>query len=288
MSAGAGGAAHAGTASPVVVGVDESASARDAAEWAADLAAVWAVPLQLVHVVLGRPEDGPLPLIPDWLRELADAAERSGVRDVAADVVPGGVVETLAARAAGARMLVIGSYGEGAWTGMLAGGAAIILIDRTTCPVAVIRGSAPEIPPPRSGPVVVGADGSPAADSAVDLAAELAASLGSRMVTIQAVPATPVDVATTRIAAVRERYPTLPVEQQLVAGTALNGLSAHAHEARMLVIGRHVAGGPGDPGVVLGVTGHALLESAPCPVVIAGQPRPTTPATRLRAEPAAR
>jgi hypothetical protein len=41
----------------------------------------------------------------------------------------------------------------------------------------------------------------------------------------------------------------------------------------MLVIGRHVAGGPGDPGVVLGVTGHALLESAPCPVVIAGSTR---------------
>ena len=36
---------------PVVVGVDASASARDAAEWAADLAAAWDAPLHLVHVV---------------------------------------------------------------------------------------------------------------------------------------------------------------------------------------------------------------------------------------------
>jgi hypothetical protein len=33
--------------SPLVVGVDSSDSARHAAEWAADLAAVWRVPLQL-------------------------------------------------------------------------------------------------------------------------------------------------------------------------------------------------------------------------------------------------
>ena len=271
---------HTGTASPVVVGVDESASARDAAEWAADLAAVWAVPLRLVHVVPGWPEEGSLPAIPSWLHEMADATERSGVRDVTADVVPGGVVQTLADRAAGARMLVVGSYGEGAWTGMLAGGAAVSLVDRTTCPVAVIRGSAPQIPPPRGGPVVVGSDGSPAANSAVDLAAELAASLGSRLVTVQAVSAVPVDLATTRIVAVRERYPRLPVQQQLVAGTALTGLAAYAREARMLVIGRHVAGEPGDPGVVLGVTGHGLVESAPCPVVIQGSrgPRRRRPA----------
>jgi nucleotide-binding universal stress UspA family protein len=263
----------------VVVGVDESASARDAAEWAADLAAVWAAPLHLVHVVLGWPEDEPVSVVPPWLHELADAAERSGVRDVTVDVVPGGVVETLAGRGASARMLVVGSYGEGAWTGMLAGAAALTLIDRTTCPVAVVRGSAPQTPPPRGGQVVVGVDGSPAADAAVDLAADLAASLGSRLVTVQAVSTVPVDVAATRLAAVRERYPALPVRQQLVAGSAQAGLGAHAREARMLVIGRHVPAGSGDSGVVLGVTGHELVESAPCPIVVAGRPRTTTPAT---------
>jgi nucleotide-binding universal stress UspA family protein len=266
------------------VGVDESASARDAAEWAADLAAAWTAPLNLVHVVLGWPGDEPVSVVPNWLHELADAAERTGVRDVTVDVVPGGVVEILAGRGASARMLVVGSYGEGAWTGMLAGAAAITLIDRTTCPVAVVRGSAPQMPPPRGGPIVVGVDGSPAADTAVDLAADLAVSLGSLLVSVQAVSAVPVDVAATRLAVVRERYPALPVRQQLVAGTALTGLGAHAREARMLVIGRHVPDESGESGAVLGDTGHGLVESAPCPVVVAGQPRSTTPAIRLRPE----
>jgi nucleotide-binding universal stress UspA family protein len=282
---GAGGLEHSGNGAPaVVVGVDESASARDAAEWAADLAAAWMAPFALVHVVLGWPQDDARPEIPPWLHELADAAERSGVRDVTIDVVPGGLVETLAGRGGSARMLVVGSYGEGAWTGMLAGAAAITLIDRTTCPVAVVRGSAPQVPPPRGGPVVVGVDGSPASDAAVDLAAELAASLGSRLVTVQAVSAVPVDVAATRLAVVRERYPALPLQQQLVAGSAQAGLGAHASEARMLVIGRHVPGESGDSGVVLGAIGHGLVESAPCPVVIAAHPRSTTPAIRPHSE----
>ena len=36
---------------PVVVAVDASDSARDAAAWAADLAADWSAPLHLIHVV---------------------------------------------------------------------------------------------------------------------------------------------------------------------------------------------------------------------------------------------
>ena len=87
-----------------MVGVDASASARDAAEWGADLAAAWNAPLHLVQVVLGWPDDAPVPRLPDWLRELVDAAERCGVDEVEADVVPGGIVDTLLDRAAGARM----------------------------------------------------------------------------------------------------------------------------------------------------------------------------------------
>ena len=107
------------SARPVVVGVDASASARDATEWAADLAAAWNAPLHLVQVVLGWPDDSSAPL-PGWLRELVDAAERCGAGTVEAKVVPGGIVDTLLDRAAGARMLVLGSYGDAAWTGMLA------------------------------------------------------------------------------------------------------------------------------------------------------------------------
>jgi nucleotide-binding universal stress UspA family protein len=254
---------------PVVVGVDASASARDAADWAADLAAAWNAPLHLVQVVLGWPDEAPLPPRPSgWLRELVDAAERTGVPAVEAEVVPGGIVDTLLERATGARMLVVGSYGEAAWTGMLAGSLAVTLIDRAPCPVAVIRGSEPQVPPPRSGPIVVGVDGSKAGGVALDLAAELAASLGARLVVVRATADSIAEPAEAQLAAVRFRYPALPVHERVVDGMAVSALGKAAPEARMLVIGRHGAGSGLE--VTLGATGHELVESAPCPVLIAG------------------
>lgn len=269
----------------MIVGVDDSASARHAAEWAADLAAVWGARLELVHAVLGRPDDEPLSDLPIWLRELADSAEREGVPDVLPQAVPGGVLETLVARAAGARLLVVGSYGEAAWTGMLAGRVAIGLIDRTTCPVAVVRGSAPQVPPPRRGPVLVGTDGSPAAVVAVDLAAEVATSLGAALVAVVATeagtgPAT--DRVADQLATVRARHPALPIEERVVEGHPIQGLGRLAHEARLLVIGRHRS--ESEPHVTLGVIAHRLVESAPCPLLVAASP--SHPATEPATEPA--
>ena len=109
----------------IVVGVDESASARDAAEWAADVAALWAAPLHLVHVVLGAPYDSPITLHPSWLTELCASAVRAGADPEDTEVIPGNTVDMLADRAAEARMLVLGSYGTGAWSGMLAGSVAL-------------------------------------------------------------------------------------------------------------------------------------------------------------------
>jgi nucleotide-binding universal stress UspA family protein len=253
---------------PVVVGVDASASARDAAEWAADLAAAWNAPLHLVHVVFGWPDDAALPRLPGWLRELVDAAERSGVGTVEAEEVQGGVVDTLLDRAAGAGMLVLGSYGDGAWTGMLAGSLAVTLIDRAPCAVAVIRGSAPQVPPPRSGPVVVGVDGSEAGGDALDLAADVTAALGGHLVVVRADADADAAPAEAQIAAARIRHPALPIRERVVDGTPFRALGEQARDARLLVIGRHRAG-PG-PDVTLGSIGHGLVESAPCPVLIAG------------------
>jgi nucleotide-binding universal stress UspA family protein len=255
------------SARPVVVGVDASASARDATEWAADLAAAWNAPLHLVQVVLGWSDDSSVPL-PGWLRELVDAAERCGVGTVEAEVVPGGIIDTLLDRAAGASMLVVGSYGDGAWTGMLASSLAVTLIDRAPCPVAVVRGSAPQVPPPRSGPIVVGVDGSEAGGAALDLAAQLAASVGSRLLAVCATADVVAAMAEAQLAAVRLRYPALPVEERVVDGTAYRVLAEQARDARLLVIGRHRVG-PGID-VVLGSTAHGLVESVPCPVLIAG------------------
>jgi hypothetical protein len=96
--------------------------------------------------------------VPPWMGELQDAARRAGAVASRVDILSGVPADRLAERAGGARMLVLGSYGDGANSGMLAGSLALELLDRVTRPVAVVRGSAPQVPPPGSGPVVVGVD----------------------------------------------------------------------------------------------------------------------------------
>ena len=134
---------------PVVVAIDASDSARDAAAWAADLAADWSAPLHLVHVVPGDPQDRPADPLPSWLTTLLDVAERAGARPCTAEAQPGDPATTIAARAVGARMVVLGSYGAGASEGMLAGTTSRAVVEHAACPVAVVRGSAPRIAPPR-------------------------------------------------------------------------------------------------------------------------------------------
>jgi nucleotide-binding universal stress UspA family protein len=273
---------------PVVVGVDRSDSARDAAEWAADLAAVWGVALRLVHVIPGTPDDGPNPPAPPWLAELARGAERVGAEVDLARVVSGATVQMVADQASRARLLVLGSYGEGAWTGMLAGSVALALIGGVPCPVAVVRGPAPQVPPPRNGPVVVGVDGSAAGHAALLLGADLAESLGARLVAAHMwadiVPGPHggarrsrqdenvlaeegARLLDTELDLVAAAHPALPVERILAEDAALRALMHRASSARMLVVGyrgRHEVGG-----MMPGSTSSGLVEFAPCPVVVA-------------------
>jgi nucleotide-binding universal stress UspA family protein len=269
---------------PVVVGVDASDSARAAADWASDLAAVWDAPLHLLHSV---PGEGPVQAAPpDWLRELADAAESAGAGVSRVEVVSGGTVDLLADRAEHARMLVLGSYGEGAWSGMLAGAVALALAGTVPCPVAVVRGATPRVSPPRSGPVVVGVDGSATGHAAALFAADIAGSVGAPLVAVHAWSEVAESdsglrrshddwavlaeqggaVLAEEIRALSELRPALDVRSDLVHDTALRALLHRAHDARMLVVGHRghrIAEGMG-----LGSTSRALVEFAPCPVVV--------------------
>ena len=281
---------------PIVVGVDGSDSARDAAEWAADLAAIWGAPLHLLTAVLGTAAAPASSL----LAELRDAVIRAGVRTVVAETVQGEIVGVIAERARDARMLVLGSYGEGAWSGMLAGAVAMTLLNRATCPIAVVRGTAPQIPPPRGGPVVVGVDGSSAGAAALALAADLAAALGSRLVAVHAwtdivvesdgsgrrshedepvLAARAATLLDTELAQIALTHPGLPVERSVVADTPLRALLAAADGARLLVVGHR--GAVAGPGRRLGSTSLALVEFVPCPVVVTGHEAGVVPAPRL-------
>jgi nucleotide-binding universal stress UspA family protein len=272
---------------PVVVGVDASESARNAVEWAADLAAVRRCPLHLVHVAAGYGGDAPPAGEPWWLREVAAAAVRAGADATDTEIVSGATDRLLLQRAVGARMLVVGSYGEAAWSGMLTGRTGLHLIERAPCPVAVIRGSAPLIPPPRRGPVVVGVDGSPTSVRALVLGADLAAATGAELVAVHVfsdvteaggaphrrhedwarlVAETEDELEQTLVQAL-EGCPKVRFRRMVLAGTTLQVLMDYARSARVVVVGQRDERAPRGE-MLLGSTSRGLVEFAPCPVVV--------------------
>jgi len=259
-----------GDGPPVVVGVDPSDSARDAAFWAADLAAARGCGLLLLHLTPSRSAS-----VPGWLREIADAAERAGAAWVTAEVACGTPFDVLLTRSHRAAMVVVGSFGRDAPVGMLVGSTAPGLAARAGCPVAVVRGTDEGMPPPRRGPVLVGVGGTPDSDPALHLAGELAAGLGAGLVVVHARSDTAGGRADLGLEEQLQRVvPGLPVERRIVADTALRALLDLAGTARMVVVARrgHVPAA----GVRLGSTTRGLVEFAPCPVVVA--PGPRTPA----------
>ena len=132
----------------VVVGVDASDSARQAVGWSAELASDTGRALRLVHVPATPVPDG---MLPAWLRELVDTAERQGADPVEAVLVEGGIADALLERSEPDGFLVVGSYGEGVRAGMLAGTLALALLARADCTVAVVREPHPDCRHPEPG-----------------------------------------------------------------------------------------------------------------------------------------
>ena len=117
-----------------------------------------------------------------------------------------------------------------------------------------------KLSPPRRGPVVVGVDGSPAGTAALDLAAELAAAFGARLVAVQAwtdvvadtsgglhrsagggteLAAHAAELLDTQLTPVRDRHPGWRWNAYVVNDTALSALLDQGTG------GPHWGGGPG-------------------------------------------
>ncbi|WP_051581801.1 universal stress protein [Pseudonocardia acaciae] len=271
---------------PVVVGVDESDSARDAALWAADLAALWGAPLCLTHAVnrAGTVASS----TPSWLRELGAAAERAGATPTTTEVRYGPATHQLLARSRGARLLALGSYGDVGWSGMLAGSTALPLVAECECPLVVVRGHHPGVPPPRRGPVVVGVDETDAGAQALEFAARLAdigehrhlvvvhtysdlvRDLAGHPHRIDAEPAElgrrGAELLDRRLRPVLRQRPELRVQQHILPDTPLRALLDHARQAWLVVVGQRRTESLTEPPV--GSTSRGLIEFAPCPVTV--------------------
>jgi nucleotide-binding universal stress UspA family protein len=139
----------------VVVGVDGSAESVAALAWAARYASATGARVQALLAwhypgVVGEP---PVDKVPESVRAQTEQEEQATLDEAVAKAVPGeptGVeksigyghpAEVLINASTEADLLVVGSHGHRAFTGMLLGSVSLHCVTGAFCPVVVVRGS---------------------------------------------------------------------------------------------------------------------------------------------------
>jgi nucleotide-binding universal stress UspA family protein len=229
-------------------------------------------------------------------REVVDAILAEAVHEVAVaqpglavtqTSVVGGAAGVLVEAGMSGGLVVVGNRGRGGFSSLLLGSVSQQVATHATGPVVVVRGRDTS-----SGPVVVGVDGSPAAEHALGLAFEEAAARGCELMAVRAHP-TPVrawgvgaaapskpdsqqvkdaerDDLTAAVATWREKYPQVPVETLVPDGNPVDILTGVSRTAQLIVVGTRGHGSVSS--AFLGSVSLHLLHHADCPVLIAHTP----------------
>ncbi|MEN3586046.1 universal stress protein [Streptomyces sp. ZYX-F-203] len=252
----------------VVVGVDGSASSLTAVDQAAREARIRRAGLRVVHAAGRRPTEDADRMVGDAARHARSVAPEVEVFEV---VVVGSPVEVLETESRTARLVVIGSRGAGGFIGMVLGSTAVSLAAHSRCPVLVARGD-----PTGSGPVVLGVDGSPVGEPAVDFAFTEASLRGSAMTAVHAWLPEYAPVGSGVESAERllaeslvghgQEHPDVQVRREVASGETREVLIDRSREAQLVVVGARGRGG--FAGMLLGSVSQALLLHAHCPVVV--------------------
>ncbi len=185
------------------------------------------------------------------------------------------------ARQSEADLVLAGRRGTHARPGFLLGGVAERLVAYSPSSVALFSAGHEVAPAPA---VIVGHDGSPEADLALEAAADLAVAFSAQLVILSVVnyflpfSGTPTESVREMIRHGAERTlheaaaglaaPLDSVSEELVEGDSRGGLLAAAEEARplALVLGHTGAGGFAE--LMLGGTASAVATGAQCPVLV--------------------
>jgi nucleotide-binding universal stress UspA family protein len=169
----------------LVVGFDGSDQSRSALRWAAALAVAGAVDLVVAEAWTGGERVASEEIGDRVTSDLADvsaevlAGTAPGVR-VEFEALFGSPAAALLHRATPDSGLVLGSRGRGGFAGLLLGSVSRACIEHAPCPVVILRGDHPA--PSAGTAILVGHDGSPSADRALQWAAELAGLTGAEVV----------------------------------------------------------------------------------------------------------
>lgn len=279
---------------PIIVGVDGSQSSIVAVEVAARVARMRGVSLRVLHAYTQIVVHPPLVVPTEELRHAAEqlvteAAARARVvepeLEVTAEVKPGEPLTVLGAESHRADLVVVGSRGRSAFTGLLLGSTSMQLAAHARCPVMVTRDRREP-----TGPVVLGVDGSAAGEPAVDFAFAEAALRRATLLAVHAwtpwnteapLPDDPAMAYAARPGALAaqeerllaevlsggsEKYPDVKVEQRPVRGDTREALIEASTGARLVVVGTRGRGG--FTGLLLGSVSQAVLHHAHCSVVV--------------------
>jgi len=280
----------------VVAGIDGSDSALGGVRWAAEVAAAYALPLTLMHVIpkldwhFAAPPVGNEPSADaDEVLGSAEVAVRSAHPglEIRAAVVKGAVATALAEASESARFLVVGT---GAADHRALGGHAVKIAHRTHCPVVIWRTPVAR----RTGkplPVVVGIDESDDSTRALAEAFDIASALHAPLTVVhmweigQAVGMgdlgglgnmdwTLLELLETQqrrrmdelVAPLAGKYRNAHVSKVFKDISPAKGLTELSREAQLVVIGSHGRGKIADS--VLGSVSQNLIHHAECPVLV--------------------
>ncbi|MBF6182247.1 universal stress protein [Nocardia otitidiscaviarum] len=286
---------------PVVVGVDGSAAALRAVEWAAATALSRSAPLRLVYVLppLDRPQYRPGGSRHRQAVAALDSARRTALRstaelestaplDIVVDIRHGHADRELLELSRSADLIALGTADIGLFAHMVLGSTALAVSRAARCPVALIRRT-----PAGSGPVLVVVSAWHTARPALRHAFRAAAALRTDVVVARlwqgrswAAPGYPAPVGAVvsdaRIRHCQRDFPTVSVRPITVVGDAVSAVERFSTAARLVVIGND---GTADYPSRLRRIARDLVHHAPCPVLLIPDAPAALPDTSAAAQP---
>jgi len=248
---------------PVIAGLDNSPSAEAATRWAAIEARARRAPLRLIHTI--RP--GAASSETGDIVYKAVALARTIAPGIAIDtrIESGPPAAVLVKASESAQLVVIGSRGLGVLVGGLVGSTGLDLAANAHCPVIVVR---PDLNNTTATHVVVGYDGSPAADVALDFGLDHAR---RHDLAVQVVAAEPPGtqlhhLTDTELRAAVHARGGHDAELVQITGHPAEHILELATDAALIVLGARGRGG--FAGMLLGSVTQTVLHHATCPVAV--------------------
>lgn len=248
---------------PVVVGIDDSPAANVAISWASAEAASSGGKLRLIHSVARGDSMARATDVLSAAVALAHTLEPTV--EVDARIESGSPSTVLVKESIDAELVVIGSRGLGLLVGALVGSTGLDLAANAHCPVIVVR---PDLSSMPAGPVVIGYDGSPASETALDFGLGHASRHG---LDVRVVAAQPASTELHRIteAELREAVHSRgahDAELIQITGHPAEHLLRLAADASLIVLGARGRGG--FSGMLIGSVSQTVLHHADCPVAV--------------------